>query len=179
MQRRIFIAINIDDKAKNFIQKKIQKWEESFPAKWVGKENFHITLMFLGYMDDQEIPNIAQNLQEALAGIEIFDVILNEFKLGPDKNHPKMIWLSGEQNENLIDLRHKVEEALSEYAVEKKPFKPHVTLARIPRKMLGQLPELEKQKISALVPIGSVEIMESRYENKERKYYVMESIQLS
>lgn len=180
MRRRIFIAINIDDKTKRFIETKISGWKETLPLKWIPKDNWHLTLAFLGYIEDQDLEQLAVNLKQAISTMPIFDIHLTNFTWGPKKERPKMLWLKGEKDENLTNLRITIETAVTNQEIDKKEFRPHITLARVSSGLLNKKPLLEiDTQTNIMVPVASVEIMESVAEKGKRKYYVMESIDLS
>lgn len=179
MQRRIFIAINLDDKTKKFIDNKLTAWKEELPIRWTAMENLHITLQFIGYIDDEQTEEIVGRLNEILQDIEAFDISLNLIEWGPSAEKPKMLWLKGEKNQQLIELRNLVENAVMDYAIEMKEFRPHVTLGRLVRgKQRKDLPDIKKET-NILVPVVSVDVMESVVEKGRRKYLVMERIELA
>lgn len=179
MRRKIFIAINLDDKTKKFIDGKLTVWKNSLPLKWTNPDNYHLTLHFIGYIDDEELERLIGRLKQRLEGISMFDVSLINIEWGPTGKKPKMLWLCGAINEELVNLRQTVESAVADFDVESKDFKPHLTLGRIARSTKDkELPEIN-QSVNILVPVLSVDVMESLVEQGKRKYYIMESIDLS
>lgn len=179
MRRKIFIAINLDDKTKKFVDGKLTGWKNQLPLKWTSPDNYHLTLQFIGYIDDNELESLIDRLQQRLEGLSMFDVSLTNIEWGPTGKKPKMLWLNGGINEELVNLRQAVESAVADYDVEPKDFKPHLTLGRIARSVKKEpLPEIS-QLVNILVPVLSVDVMESLVEQGKRKYYIMESIDLS
>ena len=65
MRHRIFIAINLPEDIKKKLTDYQAKWLE-LPCRWTKKENLHITLMFLGYLSDEELLEILKILAESL-----------------------------------------------------------------------------------------------------------------
>lgn len=184
MQRKIFIAIDLDDRAKNFIDKKVEKLKDhQLSTRWIDKENYHITLSFLGYLEDADLAEISLKISESLKGIEIFDIHLNKMILAPDKKKPKMVWLIGDKNQELIDLRHRIEESVNDVGVEKKEFRPHINLGKIKGSQVKEiaLENVEKieRNIDLLIPVEGIKIFESKVEKRRQKYYPIDSIEFN
>lgn len=179
MQIKVFVGISLPDDVKKRLIQKTEKWRE-LPVFWSEKENFHITLTFLGYIDDLSIGDVCRKVKEAAKEMEGFDVLFEKIELSPHRDDPKMVWLSGNASEELRDLQKEIEKSLGMFVVDKKEFRPHVTLGKINRakwRNLSEKPDLEENlKIS--IPVLSVEVFESRMEKGRRKYDVLESCEL-
>lgn len=179
MQRRVFVAITLDEGAKKYIEKKIRPFAKQIPAKWVDREKYHITLSFLGYANDDEISEICSSLREELQGVEVFDVLLDRLVWGPDDLRRKMLWLKGPENKNLIKLRSGVEQALSGGSSVAGKFSPHITLVRFRKRELTEAEKVINPSdvdVSVIVPVQSVEVMESIFENGRRTFQTLDSI---
>lgn len=179
MQRKVFVGISLPDDVKKRLIQKTEKWRE-FPVFWSEKENFHVTLAFLGYIDDLAIGDVCRKVKEAAEEMEGFDILFEKIELSPQSDDPKMVWLSGNASEELRDLQKEIEKSLGMFVVDKKEFRPHVTLGKIDRakwRNLSEKPDLEENlKIS--IPVLSVEVFESRMEKGRRKYDVLENCEL-
>lgn len=181
MQRKIFIAIDIDEKAKKYIDKKIDKIRDKLEVmRWIDRDNYHITLSFLGYLEDDDLMELCPRIAEALDGIEIFDIHLNKIILAPSKENPKMIWLIGDKNQQLIELRYKIEQVISAIELEKKEFRPHINLgklkgAKLKEDAIESADEIERE-IDLLIPVTGVKIFESKTEKRKQYYFAIDSI---
>lgn len=96
-------------------------------AKWVDPGNYHLTLRFIGEVDEGQ----AADIDEALLRIQAprFEVALTtvgHFGL-------RMLWVGIERNPALQHLHEKIESVLNRlgYAPEERRYTPHVTLARL------------------------------------------------
>lgn len=175
MQRRIFIAIDIPEPVKKRLMQKTKKWAD-LPVRWGRVENLHITLAFLGYLDDEKIPSICDSVNNAVKNLEPFEISLNEIIIGPSENHPRMIWAAGEKSEELKNLAEEIEKSLGINMQDKKSFAPHVTLGRIRKekwKALPAKPEIH-EKINFIIPVSEIVIYESVMEEGKRKYLILE-----
>jgi 2'-5' RNA ligase len=194
MKKRIFIAINLPEKAKNKLadfQKEVeQKFAyscDSCPIKWTKKENLHITLLFLGSVDDMEIPDIFKIVEEAMDGVEVFDLNIDNLSYGPiGKESPKMVWANIGKTEELIDVQNRVQRAIlnSGYDAEvDKKFTPHITLGRITQWQFRRIEPEEVPQVDQEVGLGfsvkSAEIMESFLKRGGSEYCVLKTINLN
>ena len=75
-RRRIFIAINLPENIKKKLADYREKWPD-LPARWTKTDNIHITLVFLGYVSDEQIPEICKAAEETVSKYNSFDVNLN------------------------------------------------------------------------------------------------------
>jgi RNA 2',3'-cyclic 3'-phosphodiesterase len=96
-------------------------------ARWVDPGNYHLTLRFIGEVDE----GIASDIDAALAQIRAprFDLAL----AGVGRFGERMLWVGVEKNPALSHLRDKVESTLVRLGLdpETRRYAPHVTLARL------------------------------------------------
>lgn len=110
-------------------------------ARWVPPENYHLTLRFIGEIENWR----AQEVDDALAAIRgnAFDLSLAGLGTFEKAGRIHSLWVGAERNEVLTHLQNKVETALQRtgLAPERKRFSPHVTIARTerapPEKVIG------------------------------------------
>ena len=162
-KKKIFIEIQISDQIKRRLAKVIAKWEQ-LPVKWSKEENLHLTVSFVGYVDESVTPEICQRVSEAVAEIESFDLEMDKIILGTDLNDPKMIVLSGQPSEELKNLHEAVERALDMRPEHHKEYRPHVTLGKIRKEKWDTLEEkpIINEKVQIILPVDYVSVMESK-----------------
>ena len=161
---RTFVAIEISD---NHVIESIKKFQSkiNINAKPVEAKNFHFTLQFLG-----EIPeDISQKIINALCTIEFssFSVNLKGIGAFPKAKFPRVVWIGTdyEGGNLLIQLAKKIEKVLEPLGfISDKPFKPHLTVFRIKKKIGDITEELEKQKT---VDFGSQKVTEIKFKKSE------------
>ncbi|MFA6383071.1 MAG: RNA 2',3'-cyclic phosphodiesterase [Parcubacteria group bacterium] len=179
MKRKIFISINLLAKTKKSLCRATEEWQD-LPVKWVKEPNLHITLEFLGHVVDDFIPEICANVCEAVVNTEIFDLEFEKICLGPSEAEPRMIWLAGNANEELKNLREKIEKALDIFSTSKKSFRPHITLGKIRQhkwQALAELPIINKN-FPLTITAESVDIMASEFEGDGMEYTIIQSCPL-
>jgi len=181
-RHRVFIAINLPEEVKRELAGFYDKWPE-LPAKWISKDNLHITLEFLGDLTDQEVGDTCEIVKEVAKKHKAFSINLNRVLYGPPKkNPPRMVWAEGEKNEELTDLKNDLEECLLEkvkFRPDEKSFVSHITLAKISewefKKFdLDERPEINED-IDLMFTVESIEVMESELKRGGPVYTILES----
>jgi RNA 2',3'-cyclic 3'-phosphodiesterase len=109
-------------------------------VRWVRPELIHLTLRFLGETAVSQLPAISATLDEVGRQARPLTLHLGSVGCFPNCKRPRVIWVGLEgELPALAALQRRVEEALVPlgWAVEKRPFQPHLTLGRV--KDVGKL----------------------------------------
>jgi 2'-5' RNA ligase len=161
---RTFVAIEISNG--NIINsiKKFQS-EININAKPVEPKNCHFTLQFLGEISEE----ISQKIIQALHKIEFssFSVNLKGVGAFPKPKFPRVVWIGTDENGGnmLIQLSKKVEKVLEPLGFfSDKPFKPHITVFRIKKKIGDITKELDRQK---MIDFGIQEVTNIKLKKSE------------
>jgi len=129
---RCFIAIDLPKEVKeeiNKVQAEISKISD-IKMKLVETENLHLTLKFLGEMDDVKVNQI----KEALKGLKFkkFEGTLNQIGIFPTPNFIRVLWIGLEPSVLIKEMHAKIDEELSKLKIKKeKQFESHITLSRV------------------------------------------------
>ena len=132
---RLFIAIPIpEDVSEQLVN--LQQPVEG--VRWVPVDQRHLTLKFVGQLDDQQRKLLIKNLKGVR--FDPFDICIKGLGFFPEKGTPRVFWAGVSQDDSLIELQKRVEKVAIEAGAEKDRFsyKPHVTLARIKNKSVGK-----------------------------------------
>lgn len=186
-KRRVFIAINLPDKIKN----RLVEYRERYgflPVRWTKKNSLHLTLIFIGYVSNEQVLEICRVVRETAEKAEPFMLRLQKIIPGPIGKPSRMVWVEGEKNDKLIDLKSRLEDALLDVDSGlsrkdyNKSFTPHMTLARV-NQANKSLPEdfdwaSVEESFNFQVPVQSIEIMESDLRSDGAEYAVLESCPL-
>lgn len=99
--------------------------------RWVGLENLHFTLKFLGPVQEEKVVPIRNALEQALSAIPRFSIIGRGIGVFPDIRRARVLW-AGLEGKPLGPLAVEVETALEPigFAREKRAFRPHLTIGR-------------------------------------------------
>jgi len=182
---RIFIAINLPEDIKEKLSDYQGKWPE-LPIRWTKKENLHITLIFLGSLNDEEVLEVCKIAKEVASRNKSFSVNLNKTCYGPPKKMPpRMIWVQGEKSLEFTSLKDDLEKSLMgrmRFSPEKRVFSPHITLGRIRTFEFRRIEPEERpaieQDISLSFEVSSIEVMESHLKKSGAEYTILESLKL-
>jgi 2'-5' RNA ligase len=104
------------------------------PVSWVAAENFHITLKFLGGVDEARIAVLGDALRGAVDGARAFDLEIVGLGAFPSATRFRVLWAGVAAGlEPLTAIASRVERAMATqgFAPEDRPFSPHVTLGRV------------------------------------------------
>lgn len=132
-QLRLFFAIEIPEHIKEETMN-LAKIGERDVWRWTAKENLHLTVVFIGYLAEEQLTSVIEAGQKAVSNIQSFVLKCKEIGYGPDSNE-RMIWLRLEKKDILNELKNELEKALLDnginFQTDYKEFNPHVTLARL------------------------------------------------
>lgn len=139
---RLFVAIDTSDEVKE----KLSGLKTNIPtARWVRPEQMHLTLKFIG----ADVPaDRVEPIKSALGGIRAapFELTVQGTGRFPGNPHkpPTVLWVGLSEPPELLELQRQVENVLKPlgFRPEKRPFSPHITLARL--KAFKPVPELDR-----------------------------------
>jgi 2'-5' RNA ligase len=128
-----FYALTLPDETKESLKQTSERIKTEFPFnKWLHHEDYHITLAFLGDAPEEMRQKSLEFVTDALVAVSRFDLHLNEMGIFGNKETPRILYAGVNPSEQLLNLQKKVYTACEEvgFTLDKKPFKPHITLAR-------------------------------------------------
>jgi 2'-5' RNA ligase len=133
--KRLFIAVSLNEENRILVGRVLKELEKySLHAKIEPIENVHLTLKFLGNTMEDKIDLISKRLSEVVSRHDRFNIKLDGYGFFPNEKNPRIFWLGVEDvDRKLVQLQKDIEEAMYRigYEREGKPFKSHITLARI------------------------------------------------
>lgn len=152
---RLFIAIDFDDKS---YFKEMQDQIPTDTAKLNLTGSYHLTLKFLGEVED----NKADMIKERLGKIKVepFSVSTGNVGFFPSESHINVIWVGFKDNNKIIHLQEQVENSLMDLFKKEDRFHPHITLARV---------KFVKDKEKFLDILKNIKIREKTFEIKNIK----------
>lgn len=102
-----------------------------FGARWVARENLHITLRFIGSVDER----MAEEVDGALSGLKAKPFTLQVTHLGSfgDAKKARSVWAGLAPSEPLLHLNAKIERMFQQLGLpaDKRKYTPHITLGRV------------------------------------------------
>ena len=129
---RVFIAVRFSDETKNHLDEARNIIEANCKrGNFTRKENYHLTLKFIGEVEPDEIDDIARSMSFTASKTKAFSFNLS--KIGYFARPTSLIpWVGVEDRGNLNRLVMNLERGLEKhgYRKERRSFSPHITLGR-------------------------------------------------
>lgn len=177
---RLFVAINLPPELRRDL------WEAAaplrardYPIRWVPPESMHLTLKFLGQVEDRRVAEIERGIDRAVGDARRFTLPIAGFGAFPSAARPRVVWVGCEAVPPLELLQHRVEQGMAVLAfpLEGRLFRPHLTLGRVARgagaSALASFPTaLEPLEYFGEADVASVDLMESHLEPTGARYAV-------
>jgi len=156
---RCFIAIDVED----FFTEVFDELRKIYGLKLVSPENLHVTLKFLGEIEESKVDKIHESMQQALKDFKSFEIDFRGVGTFPSLKYIRVVWIGIDKNkERIVEIQKAIDEKLFKNLNFKKEsrFDPHLTIARV------KIPK-EKQKIIKTV---------SRFKNKKFGAFRVEKV---
>jgi RNA 2',3'-cyclic 3'-phosphodiesterase len=129
---RAFIAVTLDAKVIDRIADASARLQRHIDGvRWVVPANFHLTLKFLGAVDEAMVEPIGAALGEQLRLFPRFTINAKGLGVFPGPKRPRVLWV-GLTGDRLVTLASLVESALQPlgFTPESRKFTPHLTIGR-------------------------------------------------
>lgn len=179
---RVFLAINPPDTVRYELEAILEEAKQinDYPSlKWVKPKSLHLTLHFLGDQDDESINKIIELAEQTAPEFKPTHVKVGEWGGFPSLENPRIIYVSLEDSEILINLQKSLGDKLKKagYEIDTRPWQTHVTVAR--NKNAREPMNLELPKIGKLSwDTKSFELMRSKLLPDGAEYEVVKSFKL-
>ena len=180
-QVRSFIAVELPDDLKLRLER-IQSYLKSFNCsgvKWVRPDGIHLTLTFLGSISPNTVGGVGRIIEDAARGIKPIQLTVEGAGVFPNPKQAQVAWvgISGEIKK-LSKLKNDIDRGLFElgFSPESRPFKPHLTLARVGRwvspEERGRFGRLVTEARFDMCPlrVGGISLMKSQLSREGAVY---------
>jgi len=177
---RLFVAIELSDRARRAIGDAQDRLRASFDRRgvgaprWVRPEHMHLTLAFLGEVGDTLKEAVVEVMERPIKQ-EPFQVVFGGLGLFPPAGAPRVLWLGLEEGTpSVITLQREVTRRVTELGIplEQRTFHPHLTLARwrAARPSDGRHALDERVETVARLQVTGVALIESRLSSQGSSY---------
>ena len=141
---RAFIAVALPESLRNEVAMLSAHLRSSeADVKWVAAGNLHLTLKFLGDIEENQVGPIEEALSAAVKSHSLFTIQLEGIGAFPRTTSPRVVWIGvGTGKEQLTQLAQCVEKTCIGlgFPEEERAFSPHLTIGRVrSRDRLAQL----------------------------------------
>jgi 2'-5' RNA ligase len=179
---RAFIALEIPEPLRaplRALDSELQRELSGTPLRWPPVENIHLTLKFLGDVYQEDVKGIEQTLKTEARVTPTFEVSLGEMGAFPNLGRPRVVWLGVGGSPDLADLQRRIEAGCERlgFPPERRPFSPHLTLARVKRganrrdlERISQAIEERQNVRLGAAPVGEIILFRSQLSPQGARY---------
>ena len=179
---RAFIAIDIGEKEEVVeLLKELKKIKGRM--KLVEPKNIHLTLKFLGEIDEGMIGNIKESIKKSIEGISPFTANLSGLGVFPSVDYMRVLWIGFKDEGQTKKIASELEKELHKKGFKKeKGFTPHITIAKIKSKEgkeeIKKFIERYKEKSFGEVECSEIRLKKSILRPEGPIYETIEEIKL-
>ncbi len=173
---RLFIAIDIPETVLTQVDSLCHGLRG---ANWFTPEQMHITIRFIGEVDGAIMHDTIEALDTIL--LPPVDIHLKGVGFFPPHREAEKIWAGVEKTESLVQLRNRIESALTRAGLdpEGRKFAPHIPLGKVKEVadqdlaeflMISSLFEIESFKVNSFSLYSSFLGTEGAYHTQEAEF---------
>ena len=133
---RTFIAVEMAAEIRARHAAALARWKEGFAGlRWVPSEKLHLTLRFLGKTGDEVVETLRKRVEKAVRGRSPFALRIGPAGCFGSRKRPRVLWYGlDEGGESLEEIARELETIARalRFEPEKRPWRPHLTVARNP-----------------------------------------------
>ena len=131
--QRLFVAVEIPEWAKDAVAEGIAPWRERFPqARWAPRENWHLTVKFLGATYPRLLAWVPEQVASVAAATPPFPARVRGIGSFPSATHARVLWAGlDDPRGTLPTLAGRLDDVLAPaFPPERRAFTAHLTVAR-------------------------------------------------
>ena len=128
-----FFALELSKEARRTVWEVADEWKHQLiPASWYDPADYHITLKFLGNLDEAEQPRLITAALPLAAEAKPFTVQAARFGGFPDMIAPSVLWAGVQISPELDLLSTHLDAAMAVlgFRADRRRYQPHITVAR-------------------------------------------------
>jgi 2'-5' RNA ligase len=132
--RRLFVAMPVESAPARRLDTLLDDLSQrDWPVRWARPGQWHLTLKFLGDVPEERCEAVGDAVRVAGEGTAPIPVSLGEAGAFPTRRRPRVLWMGLEAAAALELLQDRIERGMAGlgFAVDGKPWRPHVTLGRV------------------------------------------------
>jgi 2'-5' RNA ligase len=173
---RLFVAVDVPEGVAARLGEAIEPFRTRIPgARWTRREGWHVTLKFLGATRPGLVPQVEAAVRTVASASTPFDTRLTGIGAFPSANRARVLWAGLDDAAGSFGpMVKQLDELLAaDFVAEKRPFTPHLTVARIdpPRRLSEFAPRiLDAELASDTFAVDRLVLYRSRLSPKGATY---------
>jgi 2'-5' RNA ligase len=132
---RSFIAVDTASEVKvAIIEVEERLRATNADVRWESIEKFHITLKFLGNVEEAKLHSLENRLEEVLSPFSAFNMTYRGVGCFPNQHHPRVVWIGAENEDGTLRrIQETIEGVAGSFGFqrEEREFHPHITIGRV------------------------------------------------
>ena len=154
-------------------------------VRWESMDKFHVTIKFLGGVDEAILPNVISTIERSLQLYRSFDVTYESLGAFPNTKRPRVVWIGCKNTDGTVQrIKDVLDQSLRPFGfeIEDRVFHPHVTLGRVksPERISDLTRMLENRTFEPEpATIGGILLMKSVLKPAGAEYSVLRDIRLT
>lgn len=192
LMTRTFIALEMNEAQRRHLAAVIRQMALVLPGiRWVNPAGIHLTLAFLGELTDGQLAGVMHAVENVAHQASSFSYRLSRLGTFGSPRQPRVVWMGIDEPGGALSHLHRMlnrELDRRGFEVDKRPFSPHLTLARIrdplPSDELQQLQTILTGKQEGIVSstqykVQYVNVMKSELSREGARYTCLQEYALS
>ncbi len=147
---RAFVALPLPSEVVDALGRMGRELRElDLEGRFVKPASIHLTLKFLGDIEESQVELVAQAMRRSCESLVAFEVRLSGLGGFPNLGRPRVVWVGMDAPEELYSLQGRLDRELAKlgFQPESRSFKPHLTLVRLKsRRGVDALEEFCRQR---------------------------------
>ncbi len=187
--RRLFIGLGLDEEGAERLMRRVRPFLDGEGIRVYEPRDLHLTLGFLGSFPEERRPQLQRILQEEIRGLDAPELVLGGIGAFPSNEEPVAVYVGVKESDEvpgrLWALRNRAWQAALSLGWRPQPaerrgsFRPHVTVARMPRGSSAPLDAgLARLDFDQRWLPVDVHVVESRPGRPEERYRSLAAIPL-
>lgn len=129
---RLFTAIDLSGEVRANIESLQRKLQPTALIQWSPAANLHITTKFIGQLSQERLEEL-NNALNRIPATGLIDIAVRQLGWFPNSLSPRVFWVGVQASQALEELAKATDDTAAALGVpkEKRPYSPHLTLARI------------------------------------------------
>lgn len=186
-QIRTFIAVDVSANIRNNASRLIHRLSaETVDFNWVEKDHLHITLNFLGDVEEMSVPKVCRLVEEAISDFGSFELSISGLGCFPKPEKPRVMWMGVDAGgDELVELNERLAVTLEtmRFPRDRHDYRPHLTLGRIRRggrwsPALTEAVAQGAEQIGGTMIVDKVVVYSSYLDRRGPTYTAMSTIDL-
>lgn len=184
--RRLFVAIPLPAATREGLHRAAAPLRRAAPdLRWTDPERLHLTIRFLGDTEEAMVGPVGDAVRTVAAAHAAVPLVIRGAGAFPTLRRARVVWAGVEPSGRLELLHHDVEVALDALGipVEGRPFRPHVTLARVKAPLDAEVTRalaraVRRFDFESEDPVSSLDLMQSSLTQEGSTYRCLVSAPL-